>query len=133
LDEVHRDSFYLARTLDDIRADPVAFIARTGPKVWNMWRPTYEGSSLRNGAVTIGTYIPLLVLGLLGAVALARTKPIPIGVVPLLTVATWVLLHAVVGGLIRYRLPAELVLSITAPFGVAMLLRLPRPRPVVLP
>ena len=128
LDEVHRDSFYLARTLDDIRADPAAFIARTGPKVWNMWRPTYEGSSLRNGAITIGTYVPLLLLGVIGAVALARAAAIPIGAVPLLTLAAWFVLHAVVGGMIRYRLPAELVLGIAAPFGAAALLRVPRSR-----
>ena len=130
LDEVRRDSFYLARTLQDIRADPVEFIARTGPKVWNMWRPTYEGASLRNGALTLGTYIPVLVLGFLGAVALARTAALPIGAIPLLILAAWFVLHAVVGGLIRYRLPAELVLSIAAPFGAATLLGIWRPRSV---
>jgi hypothetical protein len=128
LNEVQRDAFYLSRTLDDIRADPTAFLARTGPKIWNMWRPTYERSSLRNGAVTLGTYLPLLVLGSIGAVALARATPLPVGAVPLLLLGAWFLLHALIGGLIRYRLPAELILSVVAPFGVALLLRSSVPR-----
>jgi hypothetical protein len=127
LDEVHTDSFYLARTIDDIKADPMAFAARTGPKVWNMWRPTYEGASLRNGVLTLITYVPLLLLGVLGSVALAGTRPRTVGAVPLLILVTWFLLHAVVGGLIRYRLPAELVLGIAAPFGIALLVRPTRP------
>ena len=122
LTEAQRDAYYYARTVDDIRADPAAYIARTGTKLWNMWRPTYDGSSVRNSVVTLATYFPLLLLGIVGAVVLARAMPVPVGAIPVMTLAIWVLLHLVVGGMIRYRLSAEYVLAITAPFGLAFLL-----------
>lgn len=118
LSERERDALYLSRTLDDIRNDPATFIRRTGAKLWNMWRPTYEGSSVRNGAITLTTYVPLLVLGLVGALSVVRSAPFGATWVPLIGFCVWLGTHAIVGGMIRYRLPAELLLVPYLPFGL---------------
>lgn len=129
LGERERDGLYLARTIADIRADPGAWLLKTGPKVWNMWRPTYEGSSLRNGAITLLTYVPLLALGIVGAVGSARRDLLGPAAFPLLAFLAWAVAHAVVGGIIRYRLPAELLLIPCVPAGLALLLQaVPRSR-----
>jgi 4-amino-4-deoxy-L-arabinose transferase-like glycosyltransferase len=116
LNEVERDDAHMRRALDDIAADPLGTIGRWPAKLWNMWRPTYEGASFRNGAASLASYLPLLVLGLAGAVVLAsRSRIVSL---PAILVATWAIAHMVIVGLIRYRVPGELFLLMAFPFGV---------------
>lgn len=122
LDEVAKDRFYLDRALADVAADPARAVARWPAKLWNMWRPAYEDASARNLAITLATYVPLLALGLAGAIRLASRSGPPGGWLPLLILGTWVAIHVIVTGMIRFRLAAELVLLAAAPFG-ALLLR----------
>lgn len=116
--EVESDAAYLHAALEDIRADPLGRLALWPAKAWNMWRPTYEGASLRNGLVTLVTYVPVLILGLIGAVQLARRDILGTSAVPLATLLVWVFIHLVVTGMIRFRLPAEAVLLMTLPAGI---------------
>jgi hypothetical protein len=77
-----------------------------------------------SGAALVSYYL-LLPFGLLGAVVLHRRK-LPLS--PLLGLAaTSVVLAAAVYGLVRYRLPADLALTVLAAVGIdAVLRRLPR-------
>lgn len=118
LDEVERDAAHFRAAIDDISADPGRAIARWPAKLWNMWRPTYEGASLRNGAITILTYVPVLVLGAVGAMRLARRSLFEATALPLIVLCVWIVVHVVVTGMIRFRLPGELVLLTTLPSGV---------------
>jgi hypothetical protein len=87
-------------------------------KLWNMWRPAYADASARNIAISVASYVPVLVFGAAGAVALARTAgPVSAGI-PLVILVTWLVIHVILTGMIRFRLAAELVLLETAPFGV---------------
>lgn len=123
LDEVQRDSAYFRQALRDIVADPFGTIARWPAKVWNMWRPTYEGASPRNGFVTLVTYIPTLLLGLAGATLLMRGGAFAPSALPGLFLVVWFGEHVAATGMIRFRLPAELVLLVVAPFAVLALAR----------
>ena len=116
LNEVERDDFYMRHAIDDIRADPAGTIARWPSKLWNMWRPAYEGASLRNGVVTLATYAPLVAFGGAGMVLLAmRSRGASL---PAILVIAWAATHMVIVGLIRYRVPGELFLLMAFPFGV---------------
>lgn len=126
LDEVGRDAFYQRRAVADITSDPLGTVARYPSKLWNMWRPTYEGSSLRNIVTFVVSYPPVLIFGLIGAVRLARTSRI--GVLPLALLSMWVVAHVVIVGIIRYRVPAELLLLMTFPTGMLWMTRTLRRR-----
>lgn len=118
LDEVQRDRIYLERALQDMRTDPARVVARWPAKVGNMWRPTYDGSSARNVAVTLLSFPAVLVAGLLGAILLARVDAFGPHSVPALFLFGWTLLHILVTGMIRFRLAAEHVLIVAAPFAL---------------
>lgn len=118
LSELERDRIYLNQALADIRADPLHPISLWPAKLWNMWRPTYEGASFRNGLVTFLTYPVVLVAGIVGAVRLVRAAPGSAGMVPGLFLIGWVLLHVFITGMIRFRVAAEHVLIVAAPFAV---------------
>lgn len=118
MSEVEKDAEYLRAAVRDVRADPIGTIARWPAKLWNMWRPTYEGASVRNGLVTVGTYVPVLVLGGLGAGLLARKGFRQSAVLPALFLLLWAVEHMVVTAMIRFRLPAEAVLLATLPAGL---------------
>jgi len=118
LDEIQRDRIYLDRALEDIRADPVGVVARWPSKVGNMWRPTYDGSSARNFAVTLLSYPVVLIAGLVGAILLARVDAFGPHCVPALFLFGWFFLHVLVTGMIRFRLAAEHVLIVAAPFAL---------------
>lgn len=122
LTEIERDRRYMERALHDMRADPAAVVARWPAKLWNMWRPTYEGASVRNAAVFTATYVPVLVFGLVGLVVLALRRPIvSMRQVPVVIFAAWVAMHMVLVGLIRYRVTGELILLSVAPIGAMVL------------
>lgn len=124
LGEVQRDEVYQRQAIADITSDPWAVVRRWPAKLWNMWRPTYEDASLRNGIVSVLTYVPVLLLGLAGAVGLAMHRPlISMTALPLLVILSWALMHMLLVGLIRYRVPAELVLVSATPFGAEWLWR----------
>lgn len=118
LTEVDVDSMYLRAALASIRDDPVATVARWPAKIWNMWRPTYEGSSPRNSAITMLTYVPALLLGVAGAALLARGDARGAGAVPALFLLCWFAVHVAATGMIRFRLPAEAVLIVASPFAL---------------
>lgn len=118
MSETERDRIYFERALADMRADPLRVVARWPSKLGNMWRPTYEGASARNVLITLVSYPPVLVFGLIGALWLARRDLFGAAAVPLMLLLGWMLLHVLVTGMIRFRLAGEHVLIIAAPFGL---------------
>ena len=118
LGEIERDRIYLAQALADMSADPIRVIARWPAKLGNMWRPTYEGSSVRNTVITLATYPLVLVAGAGGALLLMRRGPFDAMCVPALFVLGWALLHVLVTGMIRFRVAAEMVFIVAMPFAL---------------
>lgn len=127
LTEIQRDRFYLDRALADMRSDPAQVVTRWPAKLWNMWRPTYEAASLRNGIVTFVTYVPLLLFGLLGLIELSRRRPcVSLHQTPAALLLLWAGMHMLLVGLIRYRVTGELILLAVAPFGALLAWRVSR-------
>ena len=120
LSEAESDAAYQREALRQIAEDPWAAIRKWPSKLYNMWRPTYEDASTRNLLVSFATYLPVLVLGVAGAAILARAGALRASALPALFLATWVAVHVLVAGLIRYRLPAELILIVTGAVPLAL-------------
>lgn len=116
--EIERDRIHLEQALADMRADPLRVFARWPSKLGNMWRLTYDGASARNILITTLSYPAVLVLGIAGALLLARRDLLGPGAVPVLFLFGWTALHMLVTGMIRFRLATEHVLIITAPFAL---------------
>lgn len=116
--EVVRDRFFLEHAIAHIVSDPAATIARWPAKVVNMWRPTYDDASTRNVLITLISYLPVLLSGVVGAgVLLTRGGIRSAAVMPAIVLMTWFAIHVAVTGMIRFRLAAELVLIEAAPFA----------------
>lgn len=125
--EVERDAEYRRGALEWMSDNPEDVAALAPKKLWNMWRPVYEGASLFNILVTSMTYIPLVVLSILG---LYRVRRHPIGILLITAVSYHLVVHGLVTGMIRFRLPVEALLLI-AVAGLAVpaagvITRLPR-------
>lgn len=106
--EVERDRIYMREALEWMRENPGRVAALAPKKLWNMWRPAYEGASPINLAVTLVTY-PLLLIGGLAGLWVARRK----GILGWLLIAFFLyhlLVHGLVTGMIRFRLPVEAML-----------------------
>lgn len=104
LSEVEKDGEYRRHALTWMKDHPGEVVALVPKKLWNMWRPTYEGASVINNLVTYLTYLPLLVSSLVG-LYLARRHPI--GMLLIVVLGYHLLVHGLVTGMIRFRLPVE--------------------------
>lgn len=118
ISEVERDRIYLETALAEMREDPLRVVARWPAKLGNMWRLTYDGASARNVLITALSYPAVLVFGAAGALLLARRDLFGPGAVPALFLLGWTVLHMLVTGMIRFRLAAEHVLIVAAPFAL---------------
>lgn len=116
LGEVERERRFRSAALTWMRENPREVIALAPKRLANMFRPTYAEASRLNTIVTLATYPALLVAGGAGLVLLSRRELA--GRLILVLVLTFLALHAVVTGMIRFRLPVELLLCISA--GVAL-------------
>jgi 4-amino-4-deoxy-L-arabinose transferase-like glycosyltransferase len=109
----------LARqAIDNLITQPGLFWQRLPGKIWNMWRPTWAGASMRNLVMVGGIYIVLVCLALLCPFSAACRKRSGV---------LWgylgyhVLVHALIYGIVRYRIPVEPVLCVLAGQGLALL------------
>lgn len=68
-----KDRIYAAEARKHIIEHPAAFAARALHKTWNMWRPTFSGSSLANKIISHTFYPLLLALAVIG-IFLARRQ-----------------------------------------------------------
>lgn len=88
-------------------------------KLWNMFRPTYTNASTLDKLVTYTTYPLLLLLGVIGLVLASRRGAL--GWALIVFFVYHLVFHGLVTGMIRFRLPVEAVLTITAGLAIAQL------------
>jgi 4-amino-4-deoxy-L-arabinose transferase-like glycosyltransferase len=119
LSEVELDRYHWKRAMEFLASHPEAVPGLAARKLANMWRPTYADASLRNRVVLGGSYIALMVLG---GVGIVRSLPDlfrrPAVVLLLVFLAVFVAQHAIITGMIRFRLPLEAVLAVFAGIGI---------------
>jgi 4-amino-4-deoxy-L-arabinose transferase-like glycosyltransferase len=129
--EAEQNQFFARQALRHIYDQPGAFLTRALHKTWNMWRPTFSGSSFQNKLISFTVYPLLLLLSLFGIFlawrkALAEsfnlknfllhlTKPVGLLCVFLLI---HLLIHAVINGEIRFRVPLWTALIPFAAFTI---------------
>lgn len=114
--EVEADRIYMREALEWMRDHPLKVLALAPKKLWNQWRPTYEGASTINWLATLATYPLLLVGSALGFIRGKRTLP---WVILLAFFCYHLLVHGLVTGMIRFRLPVEAALFPMFGAGIA--------------
>ncbi len=97
--------------------DPLLFFQRLPSKIWNMWRPTWGEASLKNLVVIGGVYLLIWILAL-SCLWSSKCRA------PLLWwfVLYHVAVHAIIFGIVRYRIPIEPALIALAGGGAVCLL-----------
>ena len=71
---IQQNRYLFLYTIRHIVSRPGEFVARTGLKFVNMWRPTFQVASLRNRLLLGAPYLALMAVSLAGAVLAARRK-----------------------------------------------------------
>jgi hypothetical protein len=112
--EVERDRIYFEQALSWMKRNPGEVLSLIPKKLGNMLRPSWEGASDLNLAATLVTYPLLMLLGVIGILRMPSTE---VRWLLVLFLIYNILLHGLVTGMIRFRLPIEMVLTI--PAGVA--------------
>lgn len=105
------------KALQGLAERPELFWSRLPAKIWNMWRPTWEGASPRNWLLVGGFYILIVLLALVSLLRRGGRAGLLWGY--------WgyhVLAHALIYGIIRYRLPVEPAICVLAGQGLLALL-----------
>lgn len=125
LGEVEWDRYFRTRSWAAIRDDPMRIARLAGVKfqrTWSLWPHAagYRTRGLR--AVSALWTVIVLVLGLVGAIALARRAPGALAWL-LWPVAASTLLHMLLVGSVRYRLGPMLFLEVLAGIGLAYAVR----------
>ena len=114
LSEVEIDRAYSRVAWQFILHQPGRLPRLAVKKFINMWRPTYEGASFRNLVIFGGNYLLVVALGVVGVARLSRVGFGRFGGLIFICLAYFVLIHLIVPGMIRYRLPAEPLLILFA-------------------
>jgi hypothetical protein len=117
--EIQSYHILLRSALRWMRDHPGRVLSLAPRKLWNMFRPTYAGASALDKLFTYATYPLLLVLGLVGLLMARRAGPL--GWVLIAFMAYHLVFHALVTGMIRFRLPLEAVLMVGAGCAAARL------------
>lgn len=103
------------RAINDITDNPWLFWQRLPSKIWNMWRPTWGGASLRNLALAGGLYVLMVCLAL---VCMFRPACRSGSGILWGFLGFHVLVHALIYGIVRYRIPVEPALCVLAGQGL---------------
>jgi 4-amino-4-deoxy-L-arabinose transferase-like glycosyltransferase len=107
------------RAISDISDNPWLFWQRLPSKIWNMWRPTWGGASLKNLVLVGGLYVLMVCLSL---ICLLRPACRPGSGILWGFLGFHVLVHALVYGIVRYRIPVEPALCVLAGQGLIMVM-----------
>jgi len=120
LSEVEVDRYYRQEAVAFLRSNPAVIPRLFLQKLGNMWRPTYEGASLKNVAFFGGSYVMLMALGAVGMALALRRSLVPAWLL-VLFICIFIFQHGLVIGMIRFRLAAEVAI---VPFAAYSLLGL---------
>ncbi len=125
---VEQNEIFAKSAWEHIKNYPAAFAKRALYKNWNMWRPNFSVSSWRNNLISY-TFYPIVLFGALGGIFLAWKSttegfPANLGNALFLLIAVLlmhILIHSVITGEIRFRVPLWIVLiPLSAFFWVRM-------------
>jgi dolichol-phosphate mannosyltransferase len=128
LSELETRRFYQGEAVRFALTHPAREVVLSANRLWNMLRPTYAGSSLRNRLIAYTGYVPFLVLAVIGVLAL-RFRDARVGLLTLF-VLYHLVFHALVAAELRFRIPVEPVLSLFAAFTLVYLARSFFPRSI---
>ena len=123
--EVESNAAFYRIAWQHIFQHPLNFIIRGFHKTWNMWRPTFSGSSTKNLLISLTIY-PFVLFSALGAMFFTlKSQKFYLSKVTLM-VLIWIFLthlaiHFLVTGEIRFRLP---LWTILIPFSAYFLTNL---------
>ena len=109
LSELEYDAFYRQRSWEAVRADPGRAIRLAATKFGRLWSPVPRAAEAQSPvyrALSLAAYVPMVGGAMLGLLVLVRRRT---GVLALLLVPiAWVtMVHLVLVGSIRYRVPVE--------------------------
>ncbi len=123
--EVEANNIFYQTAWQYIFEHPLNFVIRGFYKMWNMWRPTFSGSSWKNWLVSLSFYPLLLILSLAGMYKVLRSKNF--ADIKLSTIVlSWIFLthlaiHFLVNAEIRFRLPIWIFLIPFASFSIQLI------------
>jgi len=126
LDELAYGAYYRRESLRQIRAEPWRIVGLAPRKLSRLWSPTpnlAEGQRPLYRWASRLSYIPMVAGALLGLVVLLRRPPRLVLLVAPVVMVT--LIHAVLVGSIRYRVPIEPMLFVMAGAAIAWVHRGP--------
>ncbi len=113
--DVEEADRYFADATLGIQQHPLRLLTSIPHKFWNMWRPNYANASLRNNLIFVPLYLFAVVFGIIGMVLCwVRLRHF---LLLYLYIAYHVVIHSVMYGIIRYRLPVEPILLLFAAEG----------------
>jgi len=124
LSEYERDEYLRNEALGYIRKHPCRFLSLACVKFWRTWTPLPNDSQFRTPLIILlsaGSYLPLMVLGVLGI--WATKQKWRQWVLVLLPVIYYMIVHSVFVGSIRYRTPVMYALMVAAAVVIARLTR----------
>ena len=122
---VRRSEAFRNAAVEYIKSDPWHFVAMMGVKFGRLWRPWPHVEDYRSSlivAVSVATFLPALVLALVGLAATLRSH-FHLLLPSLAYMAFLTLVHMVTFGSVRYRVPMEPIVLILAAAGGVVLLR----------
>jgi len=124
--EVEADQVFSQTAWQHIFAHPFNFVVRGFHKTWNMWRPTFSGSSWKNLLVSWTIYPMLLLLSLSG-IWLSLRKRLVTAQTVAAGVLVWIfltnlLIHFTITGEMRFRVPLWTVLIPFAALTVSVII-----------
>ncbi len=115
LGELRYDDYYRSKSLEAAASDPGRVVRLAGAKAARLWSPVPNAEVARAPLyrwLSTAAFVPMVAGGLLGAVVLLRRAG---RLVVLLVPVAWVtMVHGVLVGSIRYRVPVEPLLFVLA-------------------
>jgi len=108
--------------LEVYSSDPMLFFQRLPSKIWNMWRPTWGEASVKNWVAIGAVYLLIWFFALACLISSKCRAPLLWGFV-----LYHVVVHAIIFGIVRYRIPVEPALIAIAGGGAVCLWNKIRP------
>lgn len=102
--EIEKNSYFEKKAKKFIKNNPKRFLGLFFKKIANMWRPYYSGTSRLSQLVIIFSYLPIMILGILGI--FLSYKEWRKSIILVFFILYYVLVHAILVATIRYRWPA---------------------------
>lgn len=125
LDERRYNEAYRRLAFETIGADPGRAVPLAAAKLGRLWSPVPNASFAQAAHyrwASLVAFVPMAAAGLLGSIVLALRRPRALAV--LLAPVVWVtMVHSVIVGSVRYRVPVEPLVWVAAAAAVAWVFR----------